>query len=1516
PGSLRLNGAALTEAPDGDAGSVQPGAGGRQSVEVRLGALAPGASGTVAFAAVVEAEAATGTLANVAALVLPDAQFVSLPAETRVATAQLELSKQRMGSDSLRAGEEVTYRIGYANRSSVAVRNVVLTDTLAAELAFVSAEGQPEVQGQVVRWTVGTVQPGQSGTFALVARVQAPSGSAARTVTNRVFAQGSNAAAVAAEAVPVTVVPARAGELEVSKAAGVLEAGVGETVPYTLVLRNRGGSPLGGIVLHDRLPRGVRLVEGSVRGADSVRVEGREVRMVVVGPLAAGAEHAVRYSAAVVSPGDEAALGNQVWAEAPGAHVRSDTAVAWVRLRRGFAMQGRTLVGKVWLDEDGDGRQDPGEEGVPGASVWSADGEVVTTDRAGRFSFRDLRPGTHVLRLDTLGLPRGYTVPRRGENVLTVRMDGWTTPRAAFRLVRLLPAAAGADGAPASGPMSAGGEGPVPVSEARARRAAPRVEPLRTAEERETEQRNEFLDGPAVQIMSPADGTVIGTNRLYVGIRGEPGAQVRLYDGEKLIQQATLRPDGLLDIIGVEVSPGPHRLRVWMRNSWERERWDSVAVHRSGEPATIVLPARSWTVRADTRASERLRLRVLDHWQVPVADSPSVTLQARGVTVDGEDVDSTSVGMQLRTGADGLVEVVLRGGRQVGTGELVLTASKAAARLPIQVLPFVRPLIATGAAQVGVGASPEAFGAVTVQGAIGRETSVSISYDSRRSDPGSEFFGRGYDPLDEARYPTLGDGSERRVLAGATQTLSARVERGFDWLELGDVQTPGFGGDGSLGAYRRALTGVSGRVTTGPLVWNAFGSVTDQALEQHQIRGDGSSGPYRVGGGIRPGTERIAIEVRAADNAARVIAREELTRFVDYQIDYLTGVVLLQRPVPATDPQGNPVFVVAGVERRSGGESRFVGGMRMELDAARLLSLGGVDSLGVAVFGIRDAAGTGVGTGVAAAEYDLVGGDVRVRRRGLELGAELLRSVGDSTATAGRAEVAWALPGDRVQLEAGWLRVGDGFAASANPRLASGLEEIRLQGEAKLGAGSRVRLRHERQNFTEYGVERSGTYLTAEQAVRGRTLTAEGGVTSDLQAESGSGSSSSAVGKVTLAASEDLNVWVEGSHLLSATGTAPTRPDHVGAGASYRVLPRVRLEGSHRWIRSAADSGAYSLSSMALRMESVLGGQVWGGMERADGEQVAHSLAMGWSQRLSLAGGWSMSSLFERRFGLSHAPLVDPLRALPFARPERDRWSAGLGLEWLPADSSARFSARGELHDGTERSGYRFDVAGDLPMGPSAALLTRHDWSSDEWGGAGSAGGQRSRRDRSLLGLALRPVDSDAFNALAKVEWRRTANPLLGGDVLTQSRDETRLIGSADAVWAPAASSEFAARYAVRLSMVGDSLPGAAGDRSLAHYLGGRWGQLIGGSLSARVDGRVLVEGTTRTVRWSAAPSLVFRLGPQLELEGGYRLGDLRDPDFYASGGAGFFATLGLRFTEGSLGDAAAFWRQRVAQEF
>ncbi|HSH74950.1 MAG TPA: hypothetical protein VLA09_04685, partial [Longimicrobiales bacterium] len=238
---------------------------------------------------------------------------------------------------------------------------------------------------------------------------------------------------------------------------------------------------------------------------------------------------------------------------------------------------------------------------------------------------------------------------------------------------------------------------------------------------------------------------------------------------------------------------------------------------------------------------------------------------------------------------------------------------------------------------VGLGASPDGFGSLTARGRLDDRTSLLFSIDSRRLDAGRQDFDRSFDPLEDAQYPILGDASAVQTLSSSRYAVSARIERGFDWVAFGDVSTAGFADGLELTTYRRALSGGMAQVTTGPVSWRSFGTVTDQSLQQVQIRGAGVSGPYQLGANVSPSTEQIVIETRDRENAQRVVSRQVLVRYVDYEIDYETGTLLFKQPVPATDLAENPVFLVVTYEASAGGEQRLVGGMRAAIDAMDLL---------------------------------------------------------------------------------------------------------------------------------------------------------------------------------------------------------------------------------------------------------------------------------------------------------------------------------------------------------------------------------------------------------------------------------------------------------------------------------------------------------------------------------------------------------------------------------------------------
>src|SRR5204863_4634956 len=229
-------------------------------------------------------------------------------------------------------GDDVLYRIRYINpAASVIARNVVVIDTLPGGLQYVSANPAATVSGSALTWSVGDVPPGTTTDITLQTRVPASLPDSV-TVINRANLALNNGPSVTSAAPPVQLLLAGTGQLTLGKTADVLEAGLGETVPYTLTIQNVGTTALSDFRIADRLPEGGRYASGSALGVDSAVATGRDVTFYLAGPIAAGAAFRVRYQVAIVSAGGDV-LQNTAVATAEAGTIQTTPATAWVRIR-------------------------------------------------------------------------------------------------------------------------------------------------------------------------------------------------------------------------------------------------------------------------------------------------------------------------------------------------------------------------------------------------------------------------------------------------------------------------------------------------------------------------------------------------------------------------------------------------------------------------------------------------------------------------------------------------------------------------------------------------------------------------------------------------------------------------------------------------------------------------------------------------------------------------------------------------------------------------------------------------------------------------------------------------------------------------------------------------------------------------------------------------------------------------------------------------------------------------------
>jgi uncharacterized repeat protein (TIGR01451 family) len=1634
-----------------------------------------------------------------------DSVSVSNGTQTTVVRPQFTMQVTLLSAATAHSGDTVQYRVSYTNTNAIAaLTNLALVDTLPTGLNFALAQPATIPSGRVVQWNLPDLGPNASAQVLLTLVVSGDVRDTVRAKNSATLTPG-NAASQVGTAAEVALTGSVNASIALTQTADVLEVGLGEIAPFTLVAKNTGGVALTNVLVHATLPAGMSYSKGSATGVDSVSAQGSVLTLHLTGSLAAGATRSVHYNAALVSA-SSTALQDVAYAIDGPTQARSANAITFLQVRQSMPMEDRAVIGKVWVDANNNGVQDAGEIGLIGLEIWTDDGEIATTDSAGRFSYHNIRPGHHGFRLDPASVPPGYRIADGG--MVTANASGWTTPQVDFRLVptsgrisavrvplawtfamhaitasiaiaapnragapgpsvartvddrvgyevaihnpyaaslatlslrfsepldsievlvgdsllvrtagsalklpviaphsqlvvrswgawsgdstsvvllrdgkaldqaradvtasrepvlRVLDRALATDSLPLAADVPASGKveitlvppaagwlreasfalptgwdvvpdtsaGVPPLTTARDRNgsqvlvwhlASPRrapivlmlrptgakvVEPVRVAVQRSeqaraTEKGREFLDGPGVQIFSPVDGAVLGTDRVYVGVRGERSTAVELFDGDSLIKKATTRIDGTYDFIALPLATGSHRLRVRMQNSSLRERWDSISVHISERPAAFALEPSKISLVADGATVQTVRVRVLDVSGVPVVNHPLITVVASGVEPVNPDADPSSVGLQVSPDDAGWLNLQLRPGRLVTRGKLTLAIDKVRVEYPVDVLPAPQPLLLTAVGQVGLGASPDAFGSVTLRGRIDPRTSVVASFDSRSLDAGVNAFGRTFDPLDQSQYPLLGDASTQRTYSASRYQLAARVERGYDWLAVGDISTTGFGQDLRLSGYRRALPGVAARITMGGLTWQAFGSSTSQSLRQQQLRGAGISGPYQLTSNIQIGTEQVVLEIRDATNAASVISRQVMARYVDYQIDYQTGELMLKQPVPATDVYGNPVFITVLAETENGGPASALWGLRATFDARALMKTVAMDSLRLG--------GTWVHESPGAGDHQLLGADLHVTRVGhLALSAETSWSQSaDSSGFAATASGALTLFRGAGRLAATWMSVGSGFANPSNVALIGGTEQLKLSAEFKSGTRL-VKLSHEWEHFDLMGVDREFTSATVTQAVNSKLQIEASAVNSQLTGGATSTVSQDGELKIHWKPQPQWTLTAEGRHQFALDGTN-LQPDYVGADAAYAVTHDLSLDLRERMVFLPGDSAGYSVTDVGIKSRLGFGTDAFASYQIAGVSGAANAALIGLHNSLHLGTAWALNALFERRSGIDHASNLDPVRALPFVQAEENYWSFGVGAEYLQPKSPYRLTARAEYRDGSIRSTRLLTLAGDVSLNRSLAILSRNEVVRTAQVASGLT--TDTHRYSTLWGLAFRPIHSDALNLLAKFESLDAANP--NGGVLASSGAEGRTIFAGEAIWQPGRGTEFSMRFASR-STVGTVTSADTTSQQLhssADFVGGRVGIRIHPLFELRADARLLAEQTSATQRADLAPQLVFLPQKTMEVVMGYRIGDLRDPDFAVNGGSGWFVTFGMHLTEATVASAADFWRQRLA---
>ncbi len=185
----------------------------------------------------------------------------------------------------------------------------------------------------------------------------------------------------------------------------------GDTVIYRLAIENTGNAPTQPLVINDRLPLGLRFISKSLKGSIGDRTVNLTANQVSNRTIAITTTEGLQpneilnvFYAVEVTPDATRGDGINI------AQVNNSPPSSYrLRIRGGILSDCGTLIGRVFVDKNFDGEQQPNEPGVPNAVIFMDDGNRIVTDANGLYSLPGVLSGSRTAALDLSSLP-GYAL--------------------------------------------------------------------------------------------------------------------------------------------------------------------------------------------------------------------------------------------------------------------------------------------------------------------------------------------------------------------------------------------------------------------------------------------------------------------------------------------------------------------------------------------------------------------------------------------------------------------------------------------------------------------------------------------------------------------------------------------------------------------------------------------------------------------------------------------------------------------------------------------------------------------------------------------------------------------------------------------------------------------------------------------------------------------------------------------------------------------------------------------------
>ncbi|MDE2606297.1 MAG: hypothetical protein KGL68_10305, partial [Burkholderiales bacterium] len=952
---------------------------------------------------------------------------------------------------------------------------------------------------------------------------------------------------------------------------------------------------------------------------------------------------------------------------------------------------------------------------------------------------------------------------------------------------------------------------------------------------------------PEVGFVGLRDGQQLPALQTRVRVKGPLGAGFQLsVNGQPVSARQVGKRSSLPDrrvsgweYIGVDLRPGRNTLEVKVVDPFGNVRGSArVTVLAPGPLAAIQVEVPPQPV-ADGATPVTVVVGLRDAEGLPVSERTQVTLQASAGQWQVEDADPRQPGTQVMV-EGGTGRFLLMPPAQPGKAELTALAGTVEARVPVEFVPNLRPMIAAGIVEGTI--NLRNLNASTLQPAQSGDVfereirSVSRSLDNGKGDAaaraalflkgkvlGSSLLTLAYDS-DKASdmrlfrdiqpnqfYPVYGDSSARGFDGQSTGKLYVLLQNGSNYALLGDFSTQSDNPARQLTQYARSLNGAKGRWSDGKLSVEGFASRTSATQTVQEFRANGTSGPFQLDLRGVANSEQVHVITRSRDQPALVLKDQALAAFADYVIEATTGRLLLNAPVPSVDADLNPVFVRVTYDIASGGPEHTVAGAEASVEVVP---------------------GTKVGA-LAVSDEDPAN---RAKLAGLTLSSRLgEKTVLTAEAAGSRTDLQGDGHGQRVELRHEganlqarvWGAHTDrGFSNSGSPQSA-GQSEYGAKAGYTLDASNRLVGEALKTANSSTGAEQTGVDLKLEHSLPGNAKLEVGlrhsstnaqaalstiaapGTESPVQGTTAAAPGTSTAQVATTTARVKVTVPVPGLPQADVYAGAEQAVDgsggrEVGVGGDYAVNAGTKVYLRHDFINSL--NGPYTLTPEVSRTTTVAGVTT----ALPDNTQLFNEYRIG----DSLDGRTAQAALGLRRTvhladGLSVTGGLQRIK--PVSGPStEDSTAVTLGAEYLQA---ARWKASGQAQWQASTTSRSWLLGGTVvnKLDPDWTLLNRALYNNQQNVGSG-AGAHEQVNVQS--GVAWRPVDDNRWNGLGRVEYKRDHDT-----TVVQGADQSAWILSTHLSVQPRRDWLASARYAARWNI--DRSDGFK-SRSFTQLLGGR----------------------------------------------------------------------------------------------